>query len=157
VTDVSKKLFASISWSKCSKKSGANWVRALLREVSNYLPKDIASYPRRCESPLTQLWEREISQGERTSVITVFGKICLTRLATTDSRNCCVLRTVLYSSIFRRFDADLVQFGIKVAFFPVPIMHQSTQRCNESMKLHVATAALGRIPRQSLALMRCID
>jgi hypothetical protein len=68
-------------------------------------------------------------------------------------------RTVLYFAFFRSFDADLVQFGIKVVFLPVPIMHQSTQRCNESMQIHVhvATAALGRIPRQSLALMRCLD
>ena len=66
-----------------------------------------------------------------------------------------MLRRVLYFAIVRRFDADLVQFGIKFLFFPVPAMYQSTQPCNESMQIHVATAALGRIPRQSLALMRC--
>jgi hypothetical protein len=157
LTDVSGKPVASISGSKCSKKRGENWVRALLREVSNYLPKDIASYPRRRESPLTLLWEREISQGEHTSNFTIFGELCLTRLATTDFRKYCMFCTVLYFAFFRSFDADLVQFGIKVVFYPVPIMHQSTQRYNQSMLIHVATAALGRIPRQSLALMRCLD
>jgi hypothetical protein len=90
-------------------------------------------------------------------MLKIFGELTMTRLATADYGKSRVLRTVLYFAIVRSFDADLVQFGIKVVFFPVPIMHQSTQRCNKSMQIHVATAALGRIPRQSLALMRCLD